>query len=74
LPTSNNSSEKGEAMDDYICCLLGICCPPATAEQFEKLVGMMMRLPKFEGKRAAAEARVRKDLDWAAEHRETWGA
>jgi hypothetical protein len=29
-------------MDPYLCCLLGLCCPPFSSEQFEKLVAMRM--------------------------------
>jgi ribosome recycling factor len=29
-------------MDPVICCLLGICCPPASAEQRESLVKLLM--------------------------------
>lgn len=30
-------------MDPYVCCLLGICCPPFSAEQFSKLVAMRLK-------------------------------
>lgn len=58
-------------MDDYICCLLGICCAFDTPEQFDKLVSLMAARRRVEP-RAAVEARVRKDLAWAREHRENW--
>lgn len=29
-------------MDPYICCLLGICCPPFSAEQRASLAKMLM--------------------------------
>jgi hypothetical protein len=28
-------------MDPVICCLLGICCPPFSAEQLDKLTGLL---------------------------------
>lgn len=45
-------------MDPYLCCLLGLCCPPA--QQFEKLVGMRM---KRGASRASAEEAVHFDLE-----------
>lgn len=30
-------------MDPYICCLLGICCPPLTDQQREKLIAIRMK-------------------------------
>ncbi len=29
-------------MDPYICCLLGLCCPPNSAEQLEKAATILM--------------------------------
>ncbi len=29
-------------MDPITCCLLGICCPPNSPEQLEKVAGMLM--------------------------------
>lgn len=56
-------------MDPYLCCLLGICCPPFTEEQFEKLVGL--RLKRSGGSREEAERAVRFDLDMIKHMRES---
>ena len=61
-------------MDEYLCCLLGICCAFGTPAQHRKLLAMLMRLPKYTGRKAAADARVRKDLAWAKEYRARWAA
>ena len=29
-------------MDPYLCCLLGLCCPPNSAEQLEKATSILM--------------------------------
>ena len=29
-------------MDPYICCLLGLCCPPNSPEQIKTLANMLM--------------------------------
>jgi hypothetical protein len=39
-------------MDPVICCLLGICCPPASAEQRESLVKLLKE--HFKGDEAKA--------------------
>ena len=28
-------------MDPYICCLLGICCPPASQEQLDAFIKVL---------------------------------
>jgi hypothetical protein len=29
-------------MDPYVCCLLGLCCPPNSPEQIQKLGAMLI--------------------------------
>lgn len=54
---------------DYWCCLMGICCAFASAEQFEKLVAMRLK-SKACASRAAAENVVKDDLRMAKAFRE----
>lgn len=47
-------------MDPYLCCLLGLCCPPFTEEQREKLIAI--RLRRSGGTREEAARAVDFDL------------
>lgn len=48
-------------MDPYICCLLGICCPPFSEVQRQKLIKMRLERGGCKSQ-AEAEAAVRFDL------------
>ena len=55
-------------MNEYICCLMGICCAFGSPEQFDKLVSIRM---KHGALKDGAEAAVRFDLEMVKTFRDT---
>ena len=49
-------------MDPILCCALGLCCPPASPEQFEAFVKVLMTHPMDEQKAKQIAKALHKDL------------
>lgn len=49
-------------MDPILCCLLGICCPPASAEQLDAFVKVLMSHPMDEAKAKQIAHDLQKEL------------
>jgi hypothetical protein len=40
-------------MDPYVCCLLGICCPPESAQQLDTLTTLLLERGEAKTKKQA---------------------
>jgi hypothetical protein len=49
-------------MDPIWCCAVGICCPPASQEQFDAFVKVLMSHPMDEEKATKIAKALQKDL------------
>jgi len=49
-------------MDPFICCLLGICCPPASPEQLDAFIKVLMTHPMDEEKATKIAKKLQKEL------------
>jgi len=57
-------------MNEYICCLMGICCAFGSPEQFDTLVALRMKHHARVTKDSAEDA-VRFDIEMAKTFRDT---
>lgn len=49
-------------MDPIICCLLGLCCPPASQEQLDAFIKVLMSHPMDEEKAKKVAHDLEKEL------------
>lgn len=57
-------------MDPYLCCLLGICCPPFSPEQLATMTKILMDRG-IHTTREAAEAHARFDIQMFKDAKDT---